>query len=119
MACGVLPVSNHRLFLPASTFYHAGGLLKEHSHGSLEIDVWPKTMNGCLKPARPSSTRVLSNQWQGEFCRCSIDVIGGKQCDDGVDHLERFRHHTGRKRANQWRKRLLTRSIATVSSLPI
>src|SRR4051812_2624102 len=45
--------------------------------------------------------RVLSSQWQGEFCRCSIDVVGGKQCDGGVDHLERFRHHTGRKRANQ------------------
>ena len=45
--------------------------------------------------------RVLSSQWQGEFCRCSIDVVGGKQCDGGVDHLERSRHHTGRKRANQ------------------
>jgi hypothetical protein len=22
--------------------------------------------------------RVLSSQWQGEFCRCSIDVVGGK-----------------------------------------
>ena len=41
------------------------------------------------------SKRVLSKQWQGEFCRCSIDVVGGKQCDGGVDHLERFRHHTG------------------------
>src|SRR3954465_1680441 len=39
--------------------------------------------------------RVLSKQWQGEFCRCSIDVVGGKQCDGGVDHVERFRHHTG------------------------
>jgi hypothetical protein len=45
--------------------------------------------------------RVLSKQWQGEFCRCSIDVVGGKQCDGGVDHVERFRHNTGRKRANQ------------------
>ena len=42
-----------------------------------------------------ASKRVLSRQWQGEFCRCSIDVVGGKQCDGGVDHLERFRHHTG------------------------
>src|SRR5687767_15977669 len=41
------------------------------------------------------STRVLSKQWQGEFCRCSIDVVGGKQCDGGVDHVERFRHNTG------------------------
>src|SRR5688500_4439304 len=39
--------------------------------------------------------RVLSKQWQGEFCRCSINVVGGKQRDGGVDHLERFRHHTG------------------------
>ena len=39
--------------------------------------------------------RVLSRQWQGEFCRCSIDVVGGKQCDGGVDHLERFRHNAG------------------------
>src|SRR3954467_15860682 len=38
---------------------------------------------------------VLSKQWQGEFCRCSIDVVGGKQCDGGVDHVERFRHNTG------------------------
>ena len=44
---------------------------------------------------RSSEKRVLSKQWQGEFCRCSIDVVGGKQCDGGVDHLERFRHHTG------------------------
>jgi hypothetical protein len=22
--------------------------------------------------------RVLRRQWQGEFCRCSIDVVGGK-----------------------------------------
>ena len=27
---------------------------------------------------RPFSLRVLSKQWQGEFCRCSIDVVGGK-----------------------------------------
>ena len=39
--------------------------------------------------------RVLNTQWQGEFCCCSIDVVGGKQCNGGVDHLERFRHHTG------------------------
>ena len=39
--------------------------------------------------------RVLSRQWQREFCRCSIDVVGGKQCDGGVDHLERSRDHTG------------------------
>src|SRR3954464_12257345 len=39
--------------------------------------------------------RVLSSQWQREFCRCSIDVVGGKQCDGGVDHLECFRHNTG------------------------
>ena len=39
--------------------------------------------------------RVLSKQWQGEFCRCSIDVVGGKQRDGGVDHLECFRHNTG------------------------
>src|SRR3954464_2295130 len=39
--------------------------------------------------------RVLSKQWQGEFCRCSIDVVGGKQCDGGVDHVERFRHNAG------------------------
>src|SRR3954452_7198640 len=39
--------------------------------------------------------RVLSKQWQGEFCRCSINVVGGKQRDGGIDHLERFRHHTG------------------------
>ena len=39
--------------------------------------------------------RVLSKQWQGEFCRCSIDVVGGKQCDGRVDHLERFRHNAG------------------------
>src|SRR3954471_4324361 len=32
--------------------------------------------------------RVLSKQWQGEFCRCSIDVVGSKQRDGGVDHLE-------------------------------
>src|SRR3954469_25939589 len=44
---------------------------------------------------RSISTRVLSKQWQGEFCRCSIDVVGGKQCDCGVDHVERFRHNTG------------------------
>jgi len=42
-----------------------------------------------------SFKRVLSKQWQGEFCRCSINVVGGKQCDGGVDHLERFRDHTG------------------------
>jgi hypothetical protein len=41
------------------------------------------------------SARVLRKQWQGEFCRCSIDVVGGKQCDGGVDHLERFRHNAG------------------------
>ena len=40
-------------------------------------------------------TRVLSKQWQGEFCRCLIDVVGSKQCDGRVDHVERFRHHTG------------------------
>ena len=40
-------------------------------------------------------TRVLSRQWQREFCRCSINVVGGKQCDGCVDHLERFRHNTG------------------------
>jgi len=39
--------------------------------------------------------RVLSKQWQGEFCRCSINVVGGKQRDGGIDHLERFRHHAG------------------------
>ena len=39
--------------------------------------------------------RVLRKQWQGEFCRCSINVVGGKQCDGGVDHLERFRHNAG------------------------
>ena len=44
---------------------------------------------------RITKSRVLSKQWQGEFCRCSIDVVGGKQCDGGVDHLERFRHNTG------------------------
>src|SRR3954465_5719924 len=38
---------------------------------------------------------VLSKQWQGEFCRCSINVVGGKQRDGGIDHLERFRHHAG------------------------
>src|SRR3954465_9847713 len=42
-----------------------------------------------------NSKRVLSKQWQGEFCRCSINVVGGKQRDGGIDHLERFRHHTG------------------------
>ena len=42
-----------------------------------------------------SAPRVLSKQWQGEFCRCSIDVVGGKQCDCGVDHVERFRHNAG------------------------
>src|SRR4051812_8317974 len=41
------------------------------------------------------SLRVLRKQWQGEFCRCSIDVVGGKQCDGGVDHLECFRHNAG------------------------
>src|SRR4051794_8858783 len=41
------------------------------------------------------SRRVLSRQWQGEFCRCSIDVVGGKQCDGGVDHLKGFRHNAG------------------------
>ena len=41
------------------------------------------------------SMRVLSRQWQREFCRCSIDVVGGKQRDGGVDHLERFRHNAG------------------------
>jgi hypothetical protein len=29
--------------------------------------------------------RVLRKQWQGEFCRCSINVVGGKQCDGGVE----------------------------------
>ena len=48
-----------------------------------------------VSTSAPCSTRVLSRQWQGEFCRCSIDVVGGKQCDGGVDHLERFRHNTG------------------------
>ena len=43
----------------------------------------------------PCRRRVLSSQWQGEFCRCSIDVVGGKQCDGGVDHLKRFRHNAG------------------------
>src|SRR3982750_5011108 len=43
----------------------------------------------------PEPGRVLRKQWQGEFCRCSIDVVGGKQCGGCVDHLERFRHHTG------------------------
>ena len=42
-----------------------------------------------------NSTRVLRKQWQGEFCRCSIDVVGGKQCDGCVDHLKRFRHNAG------------------------
>ena len=41
------------------------------------------------------SWRVLSRQWQSEFCRCSIDVVGGKQCDGCVDHLKRFRHNAG------------------------
>ena len=40
-------------------------------------------------------SRVLSRQWQGEFCRCSINVVGGKQRDGGINHPERFRHHTG------------------------
>ena len=37
--------------------------------------------------------RVLRKQWQGEFCRCSVNVVGGKQCDGGV--LECFRHNAG------------------------
>src|SRR4051794_6731092 len=52
----------------------------------------PRRCGGASSAAKP---RVLSKQWQGEFCRCSIDVIGGKQCDCGVDHVERFRHNTG------------------------
>ena len=48
-----------------------------------------------INPYSIEDWRVLSKQWQGEFCRCSINVVGGKQCDGGVDHLERFRHHTG------------------------
>src|SRR4051812_30621359 len=57
----------------------------------------PDLFQACRFPRR----RVLSRQWQSEFCPCSIDVVGGKQCDGCVDHLERFRHNAGRKRANQ------------------
>ena len=39
--------------------------------------------------------RVLTSQWQNEFCRCFINVVGGKQRDGGIDHLKRSRHHTG------------------------
>jgi hypothetical protein len=34
-----------------------------------------KSGNGEMLTVVP---RVLSKQWQGEFCRCSIDVVGGK-----------------------------------------
>jgi Ca2+-binding RTX toxin-like protein len=34
--------------------------------------------------------RVLSKQWGGEFCRCSINVIGGKQRDGRINHGDRF-----------------------------
>jgi transposase len=43
-------------FLPASTSCLAGGSLKEPSPGSPAIDVSPRIMNDCRKPARPSST---------------------------------------------------------------
>src|SRR4051794_5357712 len=55
----------------------------------------PPPCNTLTQIPAVSAWRVLSKQWQGEFCRCSIDVVGGKQCDGGVDHLERFRHNTG------------------------
>src|SRR3954463_13329069 len=54
-----------------------------------------------VKSLQALSMRVLSKQWQGEFCRCSINVVGGKQRDGGIDHLERFRHHTGPSVARQ------------------
>jgi hypothetical protein len=34
--------------------------------------------------------RVLSKQWRGEFCRCSINVIGGKQREGRINHGDRF-----------------------------
>src|SRR5919107_1746571 len=53
-----------------------------------------RTLSG--RPRTNDNTpRVLRKQWQGEFCRCSIDVVGGKQRDGRVDHLERFRHNAG------------------------
>ena len=64
-------------------------------------------------------TRVLRKQWQGEFCRCSIDVVGGKLVASTISSAFDTTQVRRRKRANQWRNRLLTRSIATVSSLPI
>jgi hypothetical protein len=63
--------------------------------------------------------RVLKKQWQGEFCRCSIDVVGGKLVASTMTSAFDTTQVRRRKRANQWRNRLLTRSIATVSSFPI
>ena len=60
--------------------------------GPLKPDIFAGTHRSILNAV---GMRVLSRQWQREFCRCSIDVVGGKQCDGGVDHLKRFRHHTG------------------------
>src|SRR3954466_5743393 len=55
----------------------------------------PSTLASSQSTVGSQSKRVLSKQWQGEFCRCLIDVVGSKQCDGRVDHVERFRHHTG------------------------
>ena len=71
------------------------------------------------RPSRIETSRVLRKQWQGEFCRCSIDVVGGKLVASTISSAFDTTQVRRRKRANQWRNRLLTRSIATVSSLPI
>lgn len=66
----------------------------EPQSAPLPIAQIPK-MNDLNTTILAYSERVLSKQWQGEFCRCSIDVVGGKQCDGSVDHLKRFRHNAG------------------------
>jgi class 3 adenylate cyclase len=46
-------------------------------------------------------TRALSKQWQGEFCRCSIDVVGGKLVASTMSSAFDTTQVRRRKRANQ------------------
>src|SRR3954469_22680223 len=84
---------------PRSERYSAWGVpatrAEEHRLTIRRLTHSRQGTRGMSMAALSEKTRILSKQWQGEFCRCSIDVVGGKQCDGGVDHVERFRHNTG------------------------
>jgi hypothetical protein len=54
-----------------------------------------------ILPAPTLLWRVLSKQWQGEFCRCSIDVVGGKLVASTMSSAFDTTQVRRRKRANQ------------------